>query len=759
MRHSVRRRRLGLRSTLGLLLGDVCRSVCSLNGLVHLASVACFVFQAVCLDVYLLKYVSATMLVTLIAEVPLLFHLLWYWREESVLRAAPFQWLVYSWVHGAKVVVLFCKVMPVLPTTRKTFPAGMRNAIVTSGYFDEFYSPSTLVSILLLTPLFYMLLMFRSSKAVFGTSNRITVDLLMHYDMLWHVALDAVDSVELFLYSRIAEWGSPALLDMYPEEIVRIQSAVPFLLFVSTVLHGQSLPGVVVDQWHLSDPSANKKEPDAPQTKEAAEPQIQTSTMIPSVVPVAPPPAPAPQHAAAAPCGRGGSALLSCVAAPPELSLPLGSSMLREESGGPSRSPTGVRGWPLTESGIGSGFADKDSERWRFPSSTAAATAFSEPSRENEQPLPEPRPTAVLSEGGGNASRTTSLPLAVAGSESLRSPRFVLDGGGSEAGCQQARSVRRIPRELLGDMDLASLSGVSSIGSVATRGRSSFRRDESPDSRRVGSRSLTSVEKSVRMSGGNRADSTLRHHLQHVSALSQSSQMYRYGSPGLSAYGAARDRRLRADKHRRQRMQTIISLIKRQSVVIARERSAIISILFVDLPFCAVRVWLWILSLEAGTPHFSDWGMKNIAFIVLNVLQYSLVRVACREACVEIRRLLAVHRTHSGSPRKAHYPEGGSPVVVEASSPASEMLSDDQSRSSWPMPLQESPPRKRGAQEQQDAERERLLDTERRIRRETVQSTSLCVHVSALCVAFFVGFLAARGLPSMKDLMATNEIF
>lgn len=232
-----------------------CQSLLSPAGLAHCLSLACFLVQVILINVFLVQYLSPTVLLTLTVDVPLLLHLAWFWRVECAYRAAPTQWFCYSWVHAAKVVVLFCRVMPRLasatPSVSEEFLRGSDFSI-NASYFQDLFSPTMLANLLLITPVFYALLMFRASKAIFGSlSKRVTVDLIMQYDMLWHVVIDMVDQVDMFYYARLAEWVGSEALDQHKRSLVLIQTAVPFLLFFSMVLQAQAFPGVVADKWSI----------------------------------------------------------------------------------------------------------------------------------------------------------------------------------------------------------------------------------------------------------------------------------------------------------------------------------------------------------------------------------------------------------------------------------------------------------------------------------------------------------------------------
>jgi len=232
-----------------------CQSLLSPAGLAHSLSLACFLAQVILINVFLVQYLSSTVLLTMTVDVPLLLHLAWFWRVESSSRAAPTQWFCYSWVHAAKVVVLFCRVMPRLTSSTPAISGDVLRGSdfsINASYFQDLFSPTMLANLLLITPVFYALLMFRTSKAIFGSlSKRVTVDLIMHYDMLWHVVIDMVDQVDMFYYARLAEWVGSEALEQHKNSLVLIQTAVPFLLFFSMVLQAQAFPGVVTDKWSL----------------------------------------------------------------------------------------------------------------------------------------------------------------------------------------------------------------------------------------------------------------------------------------------------------------------------------------------------------------------------------------------------------------------------------------------------------------------------------------------------------------------------
>lgn len=258
-----RRRRLTLGCLLETVL-DLGRAFGSLSGLAYVAVVFCVMLQQLKLTQYLEKHVSSLAWLSLCAEVPLLIHFLWFWREESAARAAPTQWLVYSWMHAAKVVVLYCRVMPRLPSSGVLTVQSVGGISLSGASWGDNSTSTNLSNVLLLTPVFYALLMFRTSVAIFGrTSQKITVDLIMHFDMLWHVVVDMVDQVGMFSdFARLPEWLAPNVVEHNQTTLVSVQRIVPFFLFLAMTMQAQALPGVAVDNWVIPEPPPQEETSD-----------------------------------------------------------------------------------------------------------------------------------------------------------------------------------------------------------------------------------------------------------------------------------------------------------------------------------------------------------------------------------------------------------------------------------------------------------------------------------------------------------------
>lgn len=541
------------------------------TGIAHLLAMVCFGVQVVFINIFMVKYISATVLITMVVDVPLLIHLAWFWREQSAHRAAPTQWFGYCWVHAAKVVVLYCRVMPRLPST-VTPEAALKGTDFSfdSVYFENLYSPTVLANLLLITPVFYALLMFRTSKAIFGSlSKRVTVDLIMHYDMLWHVVIDMVDQVDMFYYARLAEWVGKDALDNHRNSLVMIQTVVPFLLFFSIVLQAQALPGVITDNWTI--PVA---EPPVPQPRTASDDLVRSGSTTRDL---------APGMASCQPVAPGEAASSSLASRRPE-----------------------------------------------FPAIQLAGSLPPLPVRQEEPQLP-------VSMGITMRSLTTQA-------------------------ASSSRNSRNVPK----------LDKETSVHSVIAQ----------------------------------------RQH----------------------------------ERGRRRRLQAVINLIQRQTVIIARKRSAMVSIFFVDIPFLAVRVFLWWV-LEHN--YFPGLGIKNGICIALNLAQYTLVSIASQDSYNRIKRLLAeyIARYFSESLPEAdrlspdltasgRLPLPGGPGLLSTPSEADASVP---SPASTPQLSREQDARLRALVE------DRLQKALRRVRRETTRSLGLCAHFWPLILAFWVGFMLARG--------------
>lgn len=210
--------------------------------------------------------------------------------------------------------------------------------------------------------------------------------------------------------------------------------------------------------------------------------------------------------------------------------------------------------------------------------------------------------------------------------------------------------------------------------------------------------------------------------------------------------------RVRREQKRTRSLLDIVHLIQRQSIVIARKRSAIVSIFFVDIPFLVIRIWLWALLGQSAA--FPSMAVKNVICIILNVTQYPIVLMQVREAFRMIQeRLVTYHAkglSHAlgGALHHPHHPEvpGAARSQQEHGMPPT----------LGPTPLSSAD----SAQAVKAAKH--LRHAQHRLRTkvmsETVRGSSICVHFWALSIACCLGLLFARGEHLMNDFyrMVTN---
>lgn len=505
-----------------------CKSLLSASGVAHIFILVCFVGQVVMINLFLVKYMSSTILLTLIVDVPLFIHLAWFWREESAHRAAATQWFTYSWIHAAKVVVLYCRVMPRLPTSRRSDEVVVQNNDfgISAVDLNTLYSPTTLANLLFFTPVFYCLLMFRTSKAVFGGlfRKRITVDLIMHYDMLWHVVIDMVDQVDMFYFARLPEWVQDDVLEQHQQSIVLLQTVVPFFLFIAIVMQAQAFPGVITDRWII--PTSDVS------TLRATESARPTSS----------------------------------------------SSVLKRTDPSPS----------LRERILGFGHQRSEATQ-RFTSAHF---------RSPQQP----------------ASRTLPLPVQL-GQPSLSPLPGTAPG-------EDAKCTVRTKR-------LGSLSTLSARRPALQPLQLSPPLDSQPPP-------TPQLQQAAPMATSSRAQ------VRWSQDVGNGDAAVRKHSPGNPSVG--RDSLIQEERLRRRRLLAVTNLIQRQTIITARKRSAMVSIFFVDIPFLAVRIWLWALQ---NHTYFPGLGVKNGICIILNVMQYTVVALASRESFREIQRQLTLYISRS----------------------------------------------------------------------------------------------------------------
>jgi len=214
------------------------------------------------------------------------------------------------------------------------------------------------------------------------------------------------------------------------------------------------------------------------------------------------------------------------------------------------------------------------------------------------------------------------------------------------------------------------------------------------------------------------------------------------GTHRASLSTGTRENWLRNERERRRKLHAIVHAIRRQSIIIARKRSAVVSIFFTDVPFLAVRLWVYMV-LGHGGLHGSMF--KNGLCILLNVMQYTLVRLASAESSRDIQEQLAEYI-----------------VRFAAADVDTAVLQDTPS---------EEARRKMSTPEGRDAElkRARLIKAarqaaEKEVQQGSVRSHAVCGYAMAMVLPFMAGLLLARGegfilfvLEQLRGLVVVEE--
>lgn len=243
---------------------------------------------------------------------------------------------------------------------------------------------------------------------------------------------------------------------------------------------------------------------------------------------------------------------------------------------------------------------------------------------------------------------------------------------------------------------------------------------------------------------------------------------------------AQRENAILNEKHRRNRLQAILQMVGRQNIVIARKRSAVVSIFFVDFPFLVLRCILYILVLKTGQIDFPALGVKNLICILLNIVQFTLVRMVNNDSYLNIQRNIAVYRAAfrgdhvnagkdtadvCGSSQEFWSCPNVSPKAGTAKSSGFPLSRAGRNLSSRHGDVQVSPPveprtnnvdvensffyelRANNIAHWSDASvsDDELKAMEQNVKHETRRSPSVCVHFWMVLVACFVGFFSTKG--------------
>lgn len=222
------------------------------------------------------------------------------------------------------------------------------------------------------------------------------------------------------------------------------------------------------------------------------------------------------------------------------------------------------------------------------------------------------------------------------------------------------------------------------------------------------------------------------------------------GCPHMEVGEAAggRSRQFDEDLANRKRAIKVIQMVQRQSILIARKRSAMIAIVFVDLPFLLVRFYIWTLVPSA----LSAMWVKNVICIALNVMQYPLIKLKYKrcfhdvwQRLVEYRvgllrtrgRLRQVPAEGQVNTGPVSRPSPAAPLAgVRAVLGSPEMLGAKESPFASPAQVREG---------LDHVSRKSLLEEKADARRQRRTVPGVCVHFWCLLLTFFLGWSLAKG--------------
>lgn len=179
-----------------------------------------FVVQALVTDYYLVTSFHLASFVFVGTDVLLLFYMLSSVSLERAATRGGITWLIYSWTLLGKLVLFYWFLFDKPGTS-------LHKALV----FNWF----RLDVILFLTPVLYAILGFRSARLLYGsTGSSISLESMLHADMVVHVTMDLLDLMIVF---RLAEYDQ-ALVTRYSW----LRILVGVLIVVGFFMHSYSFP-------------------------------------------------------------------------------------------------------------------------------------------------------------------------------------------------------------------------------------------------------------------------------------------------------------------------------------------------------------------------------------------------------------------------------------------------------------------------------------------------------------------------------------
>lgn len=498
--------------------------------------------------------------------------------------------------------------------------------------------------------------MFRVSRAIHGTvMNKITVDLIMHFDMLWHVAIDMVDQVSIFRLSRLAEVVGHEQSLKHKSPLVAIQSALPFLLFLSIVLQAQVVPSVASERWDIPDVGFFEGT-----------------------------------------CSVEG-AVKKYVSLRDQVSKGFQNARLYVRNSSFSRKSASLNDTVLPTAFGLAGQVDQSSDRLASPSQYEQEYSDlpqNSPSSSTDVPNQNAADTPVVSPDAasdvGKFCATTAVPTsfenfwlhgphvseesAQVACESTPMPEnlTIRENNDLETGEHRTRSWSDERSENSGKVRFRTMKEPAALPPPtplpsAARPRHHMRSESS---------SVSPIPARPSSWSNSMKPSTSQQTLSQQAASRQ--ERTRQNRPSNRETEKCRASHVNMERLRIRSLQAILQLMKRHSIFVARKKAALISIFFVDLPFLAVRFAVWSLCLAEEQRTFTSFMVKNGICIVLNVIQFPMIALAARVASNDIIQQLAVYRVRFGAYTSIHdqcgMPTGcqrqrASPVVARPSPP------------------------------------------------------------------------------------------
>ncbi|CAD7963699.1 unnamed protein product [Amoebophrya sp. A120] len=214
----------------------VCDRLLNFMNLSYLVSVIAIGFQSWVLNfVFFYYYITEDGVIALfLVEGCQLLYMLHNYSAEKAAKMGAVIWISYSWLMAGKFVVLYLKVLPHVDAIAGT----------TADAYAWLRTPASLSVSLYLVSVVYIALMFRAQKALFGHFHGMpTPDIIMHQDMVWHVALDIVDVVNMVKYSRLQDFLDVDIVLENWEALNVFRRLSPLFIFLSLLAHAQSFPG------------------------------------------------------------------------------------------------------------------------------------------------------------------------------------------------------------------------------------------------------------------------------------------------------------------------------------------------------------------------------------------------------------------------------------------------------------------------------------------------------------------------------------